>query len=146
MTNAPEIDYAKLRVLIVEDEQYTRQMIRQLLFQVGVRSFIEAPDAKVALQEAVRTRPDVVFCDVHMGEFGGKVFLEGIRKIKLQGIDKTPVVMLTADATKDTVVFAKERQVAGYLVKPVSTQQLKQRIDAIIATDSELATRLKPTK
>ena len=36
------IDYSRLRVLIVEDEPYTRQLVRQLLHQLGVRSIIEA--------------------------------------------------------------------------------------------------------
>ncbi len=142
----PDIDYAKLRILLVEDEEYTRKVIKQLLFQTGVRSFSEAPDGRAGMQEVVRTRPDIVFCDVHMGDFGGKAFLEGIRKVKIQGIDKTPVVMLTADANKDTVVFAKEHNVAGYLVKPVSQQQLKNRIELIVGANPELALRVKPSR
>lgn len=142
----PDIDYAKLKVLLIEDEEYTRKVIKQLLFTTGVRSFAEAPDGRAGLQEVVRTRPDIVFCDVHMGEFGGLAFLEGIRKVKVQGIDRTPVVMLTADANKDTVVFAKEHAVAGYLVKPVSQQQLKNRIELIVGANPELALRVKPSK
>jgi two-component system chemotaxis response regulator CheY len=142
----PEIDYAKLRILLVEDEEYTRKVIKQLLFNIGVRSFAESPDGRAGLQEVVRTRPDIVFCDVHMGDFGGLPFLEGIRKVKVQGIDRTPVVMLTADANKDTVVFAKEHAVAGYLVKPVNQQQLKGRIELIVGANPEMALRVKPSR
>jgi two-component system chemotaxis response regulator CheY len=143
---AVEIDYSKLKVLLVEDEEYTRKVIKQLLYQTGVRSFAEAPDGRSGMQEVVRTRPDIVFCDVHMGEFGGLAFLEGLRRVKIQGIDKTPVVMLTADANQDTVVFAKGHAVAGYLVKPVSQQQLKNRIELIVGALPELALRVKPSK
>ncbi|MBI3503831.1 MAG: response regulator [Proteobacteria bacterium] len=143
---AVEIDYAKLRILLVEDEDYTRKVIKQLLFQCGVRSFAEAPDGRAGMQEVVRTRPDIVFCDVHMGDFGGLAFLEGLRRVKIQGIDKTPVVMLTADANQDTVVFAKTHAVAGYLVKPVSQQQLKNRIELIVGAFPELALRVKPNR
>lgn len=142
----PEIDYSKLKILLIEDEDYTRKVIKQLLFQTGVRSFAEAADGRAGMQEVVRTRPDIVFCDVHMGDFGGKAFLEGIRKVKIQGIDRTPVVMLTADANADTVIFAKEHAVAGYLVKPVSQQQLKNRIEMIVGANPELALRVKPAK
>jgi len=141
-----EIDYAKLKILIVEDEPYTREIIRKQLYQIGVRSFAEASDGRTGMQEVVRTRPDIVFCDVHMGDFGGLAFLEGLRKVKIQGIDRTPVVMLTADSSQDTVMFAKEKTVQGYLVKPVSSQQLKQRIDLIVHAFPELALRLKPDR
>jgi len=143
--NQPQYDYSKMLALLVEDEVYTRQVIRQMLFQVGIRSFVEATDGKGGLMEVARTRPDIVFLDVHMGEFGGLFFLEGLRKIKLANLDKTPVVMLTADASTDTVMFAKQRAIVGYLVKPVSPLQLKQRLDAAIAANPELAQRVKPT-
>ncbi|MBM3555020.1 MAG: response regulator [Alphaproteobacteria bacterium] len=141
---AGDIDYAKLRVLIIEDEHFTRQMIKRLLIQTGVRTIIEAADGRAGLEHVTSARPDLVFCDVHMGEFGGMAFLDGLRKMTTHGLDRTPVVMLTADANANTVMFAKERQVAGYLVKPVAQAHLKKRIDAVVAADPHLAQRLAP--
>lgn len=133
--------YEKLLIALIEDEAYTRQVIRQILSQIGVRSFVEAADGKSGLMEVVRSRPDIVFCDVHMQPLNGLQFLEGLRKIKVKGLDRTPVVMLTADTKADTVLLAKERAVAGYLVKPVSIAQVKARLDQVIAASPVLTAK-----
>jgi len=135
---APTYNYGKLRVVLVEDEVYTRQIIKQILHQIGVRSFTEAEDGKSGLMEVVRTKPHIVFCDVHMKPLSGLQFLEGLRQIKVKGLDQTPVIMITADAQADTVSLARERSVVGYLVKPVSIQQVKGKLDQVISNNASL--------
>ena len=131
-------NYELLRVALIDDEAYARQIIKQILHQIGVRSFVEAEDGRSGLMEVVRTRPDIVFCDVHMKPLNGLQFLEGLRQVKVKGLDQIPVIMLTADAKTDTVAVARERAVAGYLVKPVSTGQVKGRLDQVIANSPRL--------
>jgi two-component system chemotaxis response regulator CheY len=126
------VPYAGLRVLIVEDEQYTRQIIRTLLLQIGIRDLYEAAEGGAGLRELLRVRPHVVLCDIHMEPMGGLELLKRVRTAKLADIAKTPIVLLTADAKSDTVAIARESGASGYLVKPVSATQLKQRIDHII--------------
>ncbi|MBI1208610.1 MAG: response regulator [Azospirillum sp.] len=130
------IEYSKLKVLIVEDESYTRQIIRNLLYQLGVRSIAEAPNGRDGLLELIRVRPDVVLCDVHMKPISGLELLKQLRTVKIPEIAATPVVMLTADSSKDTVMFARELAVNGYLVKPIGLSQLKARIDAAVSDRS----------
>lgn len=126
--------YEKLVVLIVEDEVHTRAVIKSLLRQIGVRSIVEAADGKAGLDEVLRSRPTLVFCDVHMTPVDGLTFLKLLRQTKIESIRRTPVVFLTADSQRDTVLFAKEHQVNGYLVKPVSLGDLKSRVDAVVKT------------
>ncbi len=126
-------DYEKLKILLVDDEAYTRQIIRQQLLQIGIRSITEAANGKDGLLELLRTRPDIVFCDIHMKPIGGLEFLRQVRAVKINAIAVTPVIMLTADAGAETVALAKERAADGYLVKPVALNQLKARIDALMA-------------
>lgn len=134
----PSIDYTKLRILVVDDEPYTRDLIQRMLRELGVRFITLKSNGKDALMELVRTRPDIVFCDVHMEPMNGRQFLQGVRGIKVKGVDLTPVVFLTGDANIDTVAFAKAHNVNGYLVKPVSMKQLKDRIDVIVAENPEM--------
>jgi len=136
------IDYSRLRILLVEDEAYTRQLVRQLLHQLGVRSIIEAADGKEGLLELLRTRPDLVLCDVHMKPIDGLEFLRQLRAVRILSIAATPVVMLTADGSKDIVLFARDHAVNGYLVKPVAPKALKARIDAVVAAFPHLASRV----
>lgn len=124
-------DYAKIKALVIEDEPHTRSLIRAQLLQLGLREIVEAPDGKEGMLQLVRVRPHIVFCDVHMGTMDGLTFLKTLRALKVESVRNTPVIFLTADAQRDTVVFAKENAINGYLVKPVSGAQLKAHIDAV---------------
>jgi len=62
----------------------------------------------------------------------GRQFLSNLRVLDDRKIARTPVIFLTSDSNRDTVTFAKENQVAGYLVKPVSIVNLRARVDAVL--------------
>lgn len=124
--------YAGVTLLVIEDEGNTRLLIKRLLLQIGIISVVEAADGKAGLDEAMRTRPTIILCDVHMEPVDGRAFLKTLRGLKVRSLATTPVIFLTADAQTDTVLFAKEHQVNGYLVKPVSLTALKSRVDAVL--------------
>ena len=126
--------YRDVTVLVVEDEPTTRAGIRSQLRQIGIRTIVEAADGKAGLAEIARTRPTLVLCDVHMQPVDGRQFLKMVRTVKVEWVKNIPIVFLTADAKPETVAFAKEFQVNGYLVKPVMLGDLKARIDAILKT------------
>lgn len=127
-------DYTKLKILMIEDEKHTRTVIRSLLRQIGVRIVIEATNGRDGLIEVVRDPPHIVLCDIHMQPIDGREFLKTLRAMKIDRVKDTPVVFLTADASRDAVLFAKEFAISGYIVKPPSIATLKARLDAIIAT------------
>lgn len=124
--------YKGVTVLVVEDEQVTRAAIRSQLRQIGIATIIEAADGKAGLAEIARTRPTLVLCDVHMQPVDGRQFLKMVRTVKVEWVKNIPIVFLTADAKPETVAFAREYQVNGYLVKPVLLSDLKARIDHIL--------------
>ena len=132
MTDEPS--YKDVTVLVVEDEPTTRAGIRSQLRQIGIRTIVEAADGKAGLAEIARTRPTLVLCDVHMQPVDGRQFLKMVRTVKVEWVKNIPIVFLTADAKPETVAFAKEFQVNGYLVKPVTLADLKARIDTILKT------------
>jgi two-component system, chemotaxis family, chemotaxis protein CheY len=130
------LDYHQISILIIEDDKHTRAPIRRMLLQLGIRSIAETEDGRSGYAELLRTRPDLVSCDVHMEPVDGRAFLKQLREAKLPGIAHTPVVFLTGDAQRDTVLFAKEHAINGYLVKPVSLNGLKSRIDSALTPAS----------
>ena len=131
---AQEEAYKDVTVLIVEDEPTTRASIRSQLRQIGIPTILEAADGKAGLAELARTRPTLVLCDVHMKPVDGRQFLKMVRTVKVEWVKNIPIIFLTADANPDTVAFAKEFHVNGYLVKPISVNDLKSRIDAVLKT------------
>jgi two-component system, chemotaxis family, chemotaxis protein CheY len=127
------VDYEKISVLVVEDEDYTRKLITRLMSQMGIRKVYEAADGGGGIEQVVRMRPNIVFCDIHMKPMDGLEFLSTLQAMKLPALAQTPVVFLTADAQQETVFRAKQLNVRGYLVKPVSLSAMKSRIDAVLA-------------
>ncbi|MBV8535058.1 MAG: response regulator, partial [Alphaproteobacteria bacterium] len=107
------IEYRKLKILLVEDEVHTRLVIKSLLHQIGVGVIIEATNGRDGLVEVLRENPHLVLCDVHMKPVNGLEFLEKLREIEGAQTRKTPVIFLTGDAKRDTVLFAKEHAVNG---------------------------------
>ena len=131
MTTEPVIDYEKIKVLIIEDEKHTRSIIRSQVHGLGCREIFEAGDGKEGLLELARVRPHFVLCDIHMPVMDGLQFLRALRALKIGAVRNTPVIFLTADSQRDTVVFAKEQGVTGYLVKPCSAAQIQAHIVAL---------------
>jgi two-component system chemotaxis response regulator CheY len=124
--------YHGVTVLVIDDEPSNLLLIRRMLLQIGITSVVGAADGKAGLDEAMRTRPTLILCDVQMAPVDGRAFLKMLRGVKERSLATTPVIFLTGDTMTDTVRFAKEHQVNGYLVKPISLTQLKTRIDAVL--------------
>ncbi|MCW0235484.1 MAG: response regulator [Ferrovibrio sp.] len=124
--------YRDLRILVVEDESFARRIITGLLRQIGFTLIEEAIDGEKGFREVIRTRPQLVLCDVHMEPVDGLGFLSQLREFAGVEIAATPVIFLTADKQQETVISAKQLKVDGYLVKPVSLAALKQRLDAVL--------------
>lgn len=124
--------YEGITVLVIDDMQSMRLLIKRLLLQIGISSVVDAADGKAGLDEVIRTAPTIILCDVHMEPVDGLQFLKTLRSLKERSLALTPVILLTSDTQRDTVLFAKEHRVNGYLVKPVSLKDLKARIDAVL--------------
>lgn len=124
--------YELLRVLVLEDETHIRQIICRLLRQIGFRLIDEASNGADGFKELLRVRPRVILCDIHMEPIDGITFLKRLRALGHPELSRIPVIFLTADTQRDTVVAAKDLRVDGYLAKPVSLKSLKDRIDHVL--------------
>ncbi|MFX4221786.1 MAG: response regulator [Thalassobaculum sp.] len=124
--------YEQVRVLVLEDEDHIRRIICRLLRQIGFRLIHDVANGADGFKELLRVKPQVILCDIHMEPIDGLTFLRKLRGLGKPEFTRIPVIFLTADAQRDTVVEAKDLRVDGYLVKPVSPKQLKERIDAVL--------------
>ncbi|MEQ8443304.1 MAG: response regulator [Alphaproteobacteria bacterium] len=130
-TNGPT-NYASTRVLVIEDEGHVRRIVCRLLRQMGFQLVDEAANGEEGLMQVVRVKPELIICDIHMEPVDGLEFLRKLRGLNNSEMSNLPVIYLTADANRDTVLVARELKVSGYLVKPVSLDHLKSRVDAAL--------------
>lgn len=67
-----------------------------------------------------------------MEPMDGITFLRKLRGLGSDPLTQVPVVFLTAEKQRETLVSAKELRVGGYPAKPVSLKTLKDRIDHVL--------------
>jgi AmiR/NasT family two-component response regulator len=124
---------AKTRIMIVDDEPVFRMDIREMLTEEGYEVVAEAANGEAAIEQAVRTRPDLILMDIKMAKMDG---LKAGRII--YQITKIPIVVLTAYSQAQFVDEAKEAGVIGYLVKPVTEADLVPGIEMALAQAARL--------
>lgn len=114
------------KILIVDDEERIRDIIRQYLSFEGF-SYDEASDGVTALQKIQNTPYDLVVLDIMMPHLDGVTTLRKIRETH-----NTPVILLTAKGEEYDKVLGFDLGADDYVVKPFSPKELMSRIKAIL--------------
>jgi two-component system, chemotaxis family, chemotaxis protein CheY len=122
-----------LAVLVVDDNQYTRKMIRNLLVNCGVKDVFEATDGIAALDAIRSIGPDVVVLDWEMPLLSGAELVRIVRSPGVFPMPDIPIIMLSAHGERWRVVEAVRLGVHEYLIKPVSAKALYDRLVAIVS-------------
>jgi two-component system chemotaxis response regulator CheY len=120
---------AALHVLVVDDQQTMRSLVRNSLQQLGVREIREAADGEIALREIVTKPAHLVISDFNMPNLDGLGLLRAIRAHP--PIKSTAFIMLTGRADRELVQRAVQFGVNNYLVKPFTVAQLKEKLEGV---------------
>ena len=117
-------------VLLVEDYDDTREMMKYLLEDVLEHRVIEAIDGSEAVEQARQVRPDLILMDISMPVMDG---IEATRLIKqLDGYTDVPIVAITGHTEK----YQNEAIKAGVtevISKPVNLEDLKPILSHYLA-------------
>jgi two-component system, chemotaxis family, chemotaxis protein CheY len=121
-----------LSVLVVDDNQYMRKMVRNLLVNCGIKDICEAADGIAAL-DAIRTMgPDVVILDWEMPLLSGAELVRIVRSPGVFPMPAIPIIMLTGHCERWRVVEAVRLGVNEFLTKPVSAKAIYDRLISIM--------------
>ncbi len=121
-----------LCVLVVDDNQYMRKMVRNLLVNCGVKDMYEAADGIAALDIIRTVGPDVVILDWEMPLLSGAELVRIVRSPGVFPIPDIPIIMLSGHGERWRVLEAVRLGVNEYLIKPVSAKAIYDRLTAII--------------
>jgi CheY-like chemotaxis protein len=120
-------------VLVVDDNQFMRKLIRNLLVNVGVKNIHEAGDGITGL-EAIRTlSPDIVVLDWEMPFLNGAELVRIVRSPGVFPVPDVPIIMLSGHGERWRVLEAARLGVNEYLRKPISAKALLDRLVTILA-------------
>jgi two-component system, chemotaxis family, chemotaxis protein CheY len=122
-----------LCVVVVDDNQYMRKMVRNLLVNCGIKEIYEAADGIAALDTIRTVSPDVVILDWEMPLLSGAELVRIVRSPGVFPMPDVPIIMLSGHGERWRVVEAVKLGVNEYLVKPVSAKAIYDRLVSILA-------------
>ena len=110
-----------LRVLYVEDNEYNRKIVRQLLSRTSYR-LLEAMDGEEGVAMAQRELPDLILMDVQLSKLSG---LDATRRLRADPrTAHIPLVVVTSFALSGDGQRALDAGASAYLAKPYSPRDL----------------------
>ena len=116
-------------VLYVEDNEYNRKIVRQLLSRTTYR-LIEATDGEAGVAAAREQRPDLILMDVQLPKMSG---LDATRLLRADEATKhIPIVVITSFALSGDRERAAEAGATAYLAKPYSPRELLALVREIL--------------
>ena len=128
-------DFSKLTVLLVDDNEFIRRLLGDILRSFRVGKVLQAAGVAEALAHLAAEQPDVIFCDWLMVPVDGLSLLRAVRHGET-GIDpKTPIVMLTGETRVDRVAVAIADGADSYIAKPISAKILMSHLIKLILAD-----------
>ena len=115
----------KQRILVVEDTEDNRQIIRDLLTSAGYE-LIEAIDGVEGVATAEREQPDLILMDIQLPVIDG---YEATRRIRaIPALAKVPIIAVTSYALSGDEAKTREAGCDGYVAKPFSPRQLLAKV------------------
>lgn len=124
--------YDVLKILVVDDNQHTRVMIREILKAVGVVHIFEAGDGAEALQVMRGQAVDIVMTDLAMEPLDGLDFVRMLRNSPDSPNQLIPVIMITGHSTLRRVAEARDAGITEFLGKPLTAQGVLERLRRVI--------------
>ena len=113
------------RILVVEDQEDNRQILRDLLGNAGYE-MIEAVNGEESLAAVAKQRPDLILMDIQLPVMDG---YEATRRIKADPALKTiPVIVVTSYALSGDENKARAAGCDAYVTKPYSPRQLLAKV------------------
>ncbi len=123
----------KLSVLVVDDEAEILELLHSFLEAMKCWDFIvQAKDGKEAIQKIQNQRFDLVITDLNMPRAGGMEIVKTLHNLEKDKPFSTPVLILSANITGETLKQATALGVKYALTKPCSSETFMEKITGIL--------------
>lgn len=126
----PSVSFESKRVLIVDDSNVMRKIIKNALNQLGFSDYVEAADGHAAMKEIGEDPVDLIISDWNMPKMTGLEFLKNVRGHG--NLKDIPFLMVTSEGDEAKILEAVEAGVSQYIVKPFNANQLQKKVKEIL--------------
>lgn len=110
--------------LIVDDSVVMRRIIKNTLTLLGYSDFFEAENGLIAFEIIKISKIDFIITDWNMPVVNGLEFVKKVREVN----QEIPIVMVTTECSKSSVISALKAGVNNYIVKPFTPQVLQNKL------------------
>jgi two-component system, chemotaxis family, chemotaxis protein CheY len=121
------LDFSLLSFLVVDDQPFSRRLLRSMLHGFGTREVYETANGAEGLEAARNARPNIIITDMVMPIFNGLQFLK-MTKEPQSPVRDIPIIVLSGYLTKPATLALRELGADELLVKPVSPKALYAHI------------------
>ena len=128
------LDYSKMRILLVEDNEINREIAQTLLAQSGFM-VDTATNGKIAVEKVVRGGEgyyDVILMDVQMPVMDGYTATRTLRAMERKGGGHVPIIALSANAFESDIKDAFDAGMDAHVAKPIKLPRLMKTLDEIL--------------
>ena len=121
-----------LDVLIVDDSAAIRKILHRVLVQaeLPLGKVHEANDGREALERMNTEKVGLVLTDINMPNMDGIQLLSCVKAN--EALKSIPVIMITTEGSQEKVLQALKLGAAGYVRKPFTAEQIKQKLIGIV--------------
>ncbi|MDD6234798.1 MAG: response regulator [Lachnospiraceae bacterium] len=126
-----KLDYSGRKVLLVEDNEFNAEVMKELLTEVGldVEVASNGRNGILKLKERDAGYYSIIFMDIRMPGLDGYETTRQIRRAQRDDLKKIPIIAMTAEAFSNDVKMAVEAGMNGHIAKPVELDCLKDVLD-----------------
>jgi len=121
-----------ITILIVDDNQHMRGILKELLRAAGVSDIKEASDPLEAFEYMKSSLIDLLLVDLSMPLMDGVEFTRMVRTNENSPNHFLPIIMITGHSERSRVNAARDAGVNEFLVKPVTAKGLMERLSLIV--------------
>jgi two-component system, chemotaxis family, chemotaxis protein CheY len=122
-----------ISILIVEDQDFSRKLMYDLLARQFTYTCHVAKNAVEAIELYASHAPDIVFLDIGLPDHSG----HDIATLIKNHDPKSYIIMVTANIFIKDVETAKKNKIQGYIAKPFSKNKIQSAIDAYVNHSSK---------
>lgn len=129
----------RLRALVADDNAYARAISSASLAKLGIGDVVEADGGASAILQLMSQPFDLMLMDWYMPDVSGAGVMTVLRDPRFGAASQTPVILMTAYASRDNVARARQLGVNEVLVKPFTTDQLGTALGRVLGEAARAA-------
>jgi len=131
-TNFKPVDLSGIKVLVIDDEADTRDLVKQILTDCSAQT-VSAANAKEAMMLVERERPDAIVSDIGMPDMDGFELMRRVRALGSARGGNTPAIALTAFTPPEDKTRLLQADFTYYMLKPVDPSELVANVATMVS-------------